>query len=171
MRHTVTGLVDKPADAQTIIDELMARCLCDRSNISLIAHDTSDLPSRAGATAVRTASQLAAAAGSMAVTTISGLTGLASGMTRHVRGVGVLRAFGDLGAALSRTALSTAEDLTHAFVDFGITDELARHYADSLRQGKILLVVDAKTENIARCARQMLATHGAVIPETHAAPH
>jgi hypothetical protein len=70
---------------------------------------------------------------------------------------------------LSRTALSTAEDLTKAFVDFGIERNLARRYPDALKKGSILIVVDAKTDNMASCARQVLATHGANVPETRAA--
>jgi hypothetical protein len=39
MRHTITGLVAKPVDAQRIIDELTSRCMSDRSDISLIAQE------------------------------------------------------------------------------------------------------------------------------------
>jgi hypothetical protein len=39
MERTVIGLADKPVDAQPIIEDLIGRCVCDRSDISLIAAD------------------------------------------------------------------------------------------------------------------------------------
>jgi hypothetical protein len=82
-----------------------------------------------------------------------------------VPGFGALKAVGQLGSMLSRSALSTVEDLTRTFVDFGIEQDLARRYSEALKQGSILIVVDAKTENMASCARQVMATHGAITPE------
>jgi hypothetical protein len=169
MRHTVTGLVEKPVDAQRIIDELTTRCLSDRSDISLIAQDSAGQGSGTASGAARAAGQVASAAGTAAASTVSSLFEFAAAATRQLPGFGVLKAFGQLGTMLSRTALSTAEDLTKAFVDFGIERDLARRYADALKKGSILIVVDAKTDNMARCARQVLTTHGATVPETRAA--
>jgi hypothetical protein len=166
MRHTVTGLVEKPIEAQRIIDELMSRCLSDRSDISLIAQDTAGM----GAGVTRTAGQLASAAGMAAKQTVSELFKFATETSRQVPGFGVLKAFGQLGAMLSRRALATAEDVAKAFADFGIEHDLARKYADALKQGQVLIIVDAKTDNMAQCARQVLATHGTVSPESRAAP-
>ena len=166
MRHTVTGLVEKPSDAQQIIDELTSRCLSDRGDISLISQDTAGQSSRLAAGATRVAGQVAVAATNAAATTFSGLMGLASAVTRNVPGFGVLNAFGQFGTTLSKAALHTAEDVAQAFVGFGIEQDLARTYADALRQGSILILVDAKTDNMAQCARQVMATHGAVTPDT-----
>jgi hypothetical protein len=168
MRQTVTGLVEKPVDAQRIIDELTNRCLSDRSDISLIAQNGSGQLSHMATGAARAAGHVAKAAGEAAATTFSGLAGVASAFTRQVPGVGVLSAFGQLGAALSRTALHTAEDLGKAFIDFGISQDLARTYSDALKQGHILIIIDAKTENQAKCAQQVLSTQGAVMPEVRA---
>jgi hypothetical protein len=165
MRHTVTGLVEKPVEAQQIIDELMARCLSDRSDISLIAQDDAGQASRLFAGAVHAAGQVAGAAGTAAAATGSAAMEFASAVTREVPGFGVLRAIGRLGASLSRTALATAEDLAKTLVDFGFEQSLAQSYADALREGRILIVVDAKTENMARCARQVMAARGAVMPD------
>jgi hypothetical protein len=152
-------------DAQRIIDELTTRCLSDRSDISLIAQDSAGQSVRMASGAARAAGHVASAAGAAAVNTVSGLFEFASAATRRVPGFGALKAVGQLGAKLSSTALSTAEDLTKAFVDYGIEHDLARRYSDALKQGKILIVVDAKTDNMARCARQVMATHGATAPE------
>ena len=169
MRHTVTGLVEKPVDAQRIIDELTTRCLSDRSDISLIAQDGAGQAAGTVAGASRAAGQVASAAGSAAVNTVSGLFEFASAATRQVPGFGALKAVGQLASSLSRTALSTAEDLTKAFVDYGIEHDLARRYSDALKQGNILIVVDAKTDNMARGARQVMSTHGATAHETRTA--
>jgi hypothetical protein len=167
MRHTVTGLVEKPSDAQQIIDELTSRCLSDRGDISLITQqDAAGRSSRVASGAARVAGQVAVATTNAAATTFSGLMGLAAAVTRNVPGFGVLNAFGHFGTTLSKAALHTAEDVAQAFVGFGIEQDLARTYADALRQGSILILVDAKTDNMAQCARQVMATHGAVTPET-----
>ncbi len=168
MRQALTGLVEKPVDAQRIIDELTTRCLCDRSDISLIAQESGGQPARMAAGAARTAGQVAMAAGNAAASTVSGLMDAASAVSRRVPGFGVLSAFGQLGATLSKSALHTAEDLAQAFVGFGVEQDAARRYADALQEGRILLIVEAKTDNIARCVRQVLATHGAVTPDTRA---
>jgi hypothetical protein len=165
MRHTVTGLAAKPADAQRIIEELMSRCLTDRADISLIAHDARGQPSRMVAGASRAAGQVAIAASTAAAHTFAGLMEFASTVTRQMPGGGVLSAMGQLGAKLSRTALHTAEELGRTFVDFGLEQDLARKHADALRDGSILIAVDAKTDAMAQCVRQVLSTHGASIPE------
>jgi hypothetical protein len=169
MRHTVTGLVTKPVEAQQIIEELLSRCLCDRSDITLIAQDTAGQPSRMVAGAARAAGQLTLAATSAAATTFSAMVGIATEVGRQAPGFGALSAAGRLGTALSKAAMHTAEDVAQAFISFGVEQDVARTYADALRVGHILVVVDAKTDAMASCARQIFASHGAVTPETHAA--
>ena len=46
MRHTITGLVDKPVEAQKIIDDLVSLCVCDRADISLMAGEPPAKPSQ-----------------------------------------------------------------------------------------------------------------------------
>lgn len=82
--------------------------------------------------------------------------------SRQVSGFGVLSAAGQLGASLSRSALGAAENLGKALMDFGVEDNLARDYADALRQGSILIIVGAKNDKMAQCARQVMAIRGAV---------
>lgn len=166
MTQTITGLVEKPVDAQRIIEELTTSCLSDRSDISIIAHESTGAASGTFAHAAQAAGQVAGAATAAASAAGSAFTGLASAVTRHVPGFGVLNAAGKLGAKLSGAALGTAEDVAKAFVDLGVRQGLAANYADALREGRILIVVDAKTDNMARCARKVMATHGAVTPET-----
>ena len=169
MRHTVTGLIDKPADAQKIIDDLLAQCLCDRSDIGMIAGN--DPRQRGGiAKAAHAAGQAAVAAGSAAATALEGILGVGSDLvSRRVEGFGMLSAAGKIGSILSRAALTGVQDVAKTFIDLGMEAELAREYAEALRQGSILIVVDAKTDNMASCARKVLAAHGALRAEARAA--
>jgi hypothetical protein len=166
MTHTITGIVDKPVAAQRIIEELTTTCLSDRSDISVVAKEGTVHVPGAMAQSAKAAGQVAGAASEAAAAAGSVLAGFASAVTRHVPGFGVLSAFGHLGAKLSSAALGSTQELAKAFVDLGVRQGLANQYADALREGRILIVVDAKTENMARCARQVMATHGAVTPET-----
>ncbi len=166
MRHTVTGLVDKPVDAQKIIDDLMMNCLCDRGDIGIMAGEAAHRPGGVLAQAARAAGQVVTAAGTAAATTLDGVMGIGSKLvSRQVSGFGLLSAVGQLGVVLSKAALNGAQDLAKALADMGMEAELARDYADALRQGSIVIVVDAKTDNMASCVRKILATHGAVSPE------
>ncbi|HYG55431.1 MAG TPA: hypothetical protein VD965_09050 [Burkholderiales bacterium] len=152
MRHTITGLVDKPVDAQRIIDDLVSLCVCDRSDISLMAGE------QQAAKPSQVVDQLAAPAWKV----FDGFLGAANDATRNVPGMGPVRAVGQLGAVLTRTAMSGAQDLVKSLVDFGLEDQVASRYADALRNGRMLIVIDAKTENMARCVQKVLATHGAM---------
>jgi len=136
MRHTITALVEKPIEAQYLIEELTARCMADRSDISLIAQENSGQVSRVLAGASRAAGEVAGAA----------------------------RAAATPGSSLLATAVGTLEDLARTFVDIGIEQSLARNYADALRKGHILIVVDAKTDAIAQCARQVMAKQRVLSP-------
>lgn len=161
MAHTVTGLADRPLEAQRIIDDLTSLCLCDRADISLIARDQAAPGSTAVSEAVRAAGQLTAAAAS----TFGALLGAGSrAVSRNVNvsGFGVLSVAGRLGGVLSKATLAGAEDLANAFKEFGMEGRFAREHADALQRGSILVVVEAKTAKAAECARQVMATHGAV---------
>ena len=151
MRHTITGLVDKPVEAQHIIDDLVSLCVCDRGDISLMAGEPAAKPSQV-------VDQLATPAWKV----FDSLVGAANDATRDVPGMGPLRAVGQLGTVLSKTALTGAQDLVKTLVDFGLEDQTATRYADALRNGRMLIVVDASTDNMARCVRQVLASHGAL---------
>lgn len=166
MGHTVTALVEKPVEAQRLIDDLTAMCLCERSDISLVAREHSGQAYEPMVKAVQAGGQVAAAAGVAAAKTLGGLLDLGSAIvSRKVSGFGILSAAGQVGATLSKSALDTAQDVGRALMDFGIGQSLAQAYADALARGAILVIVDAKTEKMADCARQVMATHGAAAPE------
>jgi hypothetical protein len=173
MEHTLTGLADRPLDAQLVIGDLVDQCLCDRSDISLMAGDHPDglagALSGAPAKAASVAGQLAAAAASTAATVLSGLLGTASSATsRRISGMGVMNAVGELGTMLARTSLSTSADLARALADFGLDARLASEYSEALQSGKILIVVRARTDKIEQCARKVMATRGVLTEPSQA---
>jgi hypothetical protein len=162
MTQTVTGLVGKPVEAQAVIDDLITLCLCDRSDISLIARDHPGQAQLSAGEAVRATGQVAAAAGAAAAKTLGALLGLGSAIvSRKVSGFGVLSAVGQAGATLSKIALETAQDVGKALMDFGIDRTQARAYADAISKGSIVILVEAKTQKIAECARQVMRTRAA----------
>jgi hypothetical protein len=170
MGYTVAGLVDKPVEAQGVIDDLTTLCLCERSDISLIARDHPGQGSLPVGEALRATGQVAATAGAAAAKTLASVLGLGSAIvSRKVSGFGVLSAVGQAGAALSKTAFDTAQDAVKALMDFGIERNLARVYADALGTGSILIVVEAKTQKMADCASRVMATRRAGAPEARSA--
>lgn len=173
MEHTVTGLADKPLDAQLVIGDLVDQCLCDRSDISLMAGEHADTLSGAlsgaPAKAASVAGQLASAAASTATTALTGLLGAASSATsQRTSGLGVLNAVGELGTMLARTTLNTSADLAKALAAFGLDAGRAREYSEALKDGKILIIVRAKTDKSEQCARKVMATRGVLAEASQA---
>ena len=62
MTTTIAGVVDKPLDAQRLVDELVSDCLCDRADISVMARDSMQARGRQGADTVKQALDTNAAA-------------------------------------------------------------------------------------------------------------
>jgi len=161
MRHMVTGLVAKPVEAQQIIDELTSSCACDRADISLIGRaDAGNVAAGTATRAVQATVGAASIAGSAAARTLQDMLQAAAGASRPTSVFGALSAAGHVASVLSRSTLDTAADLANAFVDFGLQEEAAHEYAEALRQGSILLIVHARSEKMAECARQVLASRG-----------
>jgi hypothetical protein len=163
---TIAGVVDKPVDAQRLVDELVSDCLCDRADISVMARDSVQARSRQGADTVKQALDTNAAAAKTLIDWAS--HGLES-VTRSVPGGGIIRAMGSLGARLASAGVSTAADLAKALVDLGVPRGEAQSYGQAFESGGIVVTVQARTENIARCARTVMMKYGAVADEPAAA--
>lgn len=157
MEHTVVGVAAKPVDAQRIIDELVERCLCDRKDISVLAGG------QAGNSSAQAVAGTAASAAGKTVGAILESVGMV--VSRPLSGSGMLNAAGHLAGTLSRTALNSVTELTRVFAELGLEGDVAARHADALQRGEIVILVHAKTERMAGCARQVLATHGATAPE------
>jgi hypothetical protein len=161
MANTVAGIVEKPADAQRIIDELQANCLCDRSDISLMHRDTAQVSG-----AVKSAVDSGAAAASSMVGAI--FAGV-NAVSRSLPGGGMLRAVGSFGIALANAGFDAGAGLAKALIDAGVPKDQAHQYSDAMNHGGILVVVQARTDKMAQCARQVFIKNGAIEPESRAA--
>lgn len=163
MRHTLSGLVSRPVDAQQIIEELTGACACDRADISLLAGGAAGQVSSTLARGVQAGGQAAASAAGAMAQTLQGLFGALSRVASQPSSLfssGGLTVAGDLASVISRSALNSVADLSQALVDFGVQEQLAHRYAQALRDGSILLIVRAHSDKMADCARAVLATHG-----------
>jgi hypothetical protein len=165
MTTTIAGVVEKPVEAQRLVDELVESCLCDRSDISVVARDALGGGRREGADTVKRALDANVEA---AKTLIGWMSDGLEAVTRSVPGGGSIRAFGSLGARLAEAGVGTAADLGKALVELGVPKAEARYYSESFDTGGILVTVQAHTDNIARCARSVMMKYGAVAEEAAA---
>jgi hypothetical protein len=143
MATTIAGIVQKPLDAQRLIDELVQGCLCDRADISVVARDST-----------------AGAAKSM----LDGAWQGFEAFSRSLPGGGMLRFVGGLGRTLADTAVTGAAETAKVLADLGVPKGEARYYGEAFEGGGMLVTVHAKTDNMARCVREAMRRHGALAP-------
>ena len=159
---TIAGVVQKPVDAQRLVDELVSDCHCDRSDISVVAQSAA----LEGAENVKKALDVnAAAAGTLINWMAHGL----ESVTKSMPGGGAVRAVGSLGAKIANMGVSTAAEFAKALIDAGVPKHEAGFYGEAFQRGGIVVTVQAKTDNIAMCARQVMMKHGATAEETSTA--
>ena len=166
MTTTIAGVVEKPVDAQRLVDELVSACLCDRSDISVMARDSVGDSRRQGVDTVKKALDTNADAAKVLINWMS--QGIEA-VTRSIPGGGMIRGFGSLAARLADAGVATAAELAKALVDLGVPRGEARHYGEAFERGGIVVTVQARTDNIAQCARKVMMQYGAVADEAAAA--
>jgi hypothetical protein len=166
MSKTIAGVVEKPVDAQRLIDELVSSCLCDRADISVIARDADR--ARADKTSGR-ADELRTALDTSAEGAKTMFGGLLAGLeavSRSIPGGGILRVIGNLGVALANAGVTTAAEVAKALIAVGVPAREAQYYGEAFEGGGVLVTVQAKTEQIAQCAQKIMMKYGAVAPES-----
>jgi hypothetical protein len=169
MQRMISGIVEKPVDAQKLIDELTTQCLCDRADIGVMSGPgAAAIPQPEAMSRIASgAGQAAGAAMNAAATLFNGLLGAAATVvSKPVSGVGMLTAAGQLANALSKSAFTGVDGLAKGLNEVGVAQDVARRHAEALQRGAILVVVHAKTENQAQRAQQVFAAH-AVAESTH----
>jgi hypothetical protein len=165
----VIGVVEKPIQAQQIIDELIGSCRCDRSDIGIMARGAGADVRLDAAKAMRRSAKAAAETAAATETLLDGIFRAAGSVaSRLLPGIGELRAVGPIAATLVGAGVGTGAGLVSALVDFGLPESQASYYADAVRRGCILITVSAKTNNIEKCAEQVLQERGALLRETRA---
>jgi hypothetical protein len=170
MTKTIAGVVEKPLDAQRLIDELERECLCERADISVMVRDAAGWWTREQS---ETAADLKRAIDTTASGARSLVDGLFEGLeavSRALPGGAVLRVFGSLGVTLAHAGVATAAELVKALVAVGIPQPEARFYGEAFARGGMLVTVQAKSDKIAQCARRVMAQHGALAPNDQVTP-
>ena len=145
MARLIAGVVEKPVDAQRLIDELVSDCLCDREDISVIARDPASSPAGKGARREEF-KQAVDQSAEGARTMFGGLLAGLETVSRAIPGGGILRVVGNLGIALANTGVTTAAELAKALAGAGLPAAEARFYADAFHGGGVLVTVTAKTD-------------------------
>ncbi|MBV9221405.1 MAG: hypothetical protein JO366_07600 [Methylobacteriaceae bacterium] len=162
--QTVTGLFDTPDQAHRAVTELEAAGI-PHSQISIMSNNADESwsnvsPAEEGRTSA------AGAVGSIGALAGGG-AGLLAGLgLLAIPGLGPVVAAGWLAAAaVGALAGGIAGGLIGALVDAGVSPEHAHVYAEGVRRGGSL--VAARVDDaLASKARSIMATNGAVDPET-----
>jgi len=145
---TVVGLFERYASAEQAINELMQRGF-KKQEISVIVRDSSASPAH---DADETNVTETVSAGAIGGTAIGGLAGLLVGLgTLTIPGIGAVIAAGTLTSVVTSTVAgagvgAVAGGLIGALVSLGISEEEAALYAEGVRRGNVLVVVQTEDE-------------------------
>lgn len=157
-RRTVVGVFDGPNHAEMALNELKAAGFTPEQ-VSVVARDNRETQAMVEGTGMG-----AEGAGTGAV--LGGITGGVLGWlvgigALAIPGIGPIVAAGALATTLGGAAIgAVAGGLIGALVDLGIPEEEARGYEESVRQGSILLTVNATSDEQAHQARSIFERHG-----------
>ncbi|WP_082692903.1 general stress protein [Bacillus sp. FJAT-29814] len=139
----VVGVYDTEQEAIAAIDQLLKRGY-SQNEISVIGKRVDHVTEETGA-----AVEESAATGAIAGGAIGGVTGLLAGAgALAIPGIGPLIAAGPI--ATSIVGLVTGAGLgglTGALVGMGIPDEEAEYYENSIKEGKILVLVEKRSDD------------------------
>ena len=168
MSRTVVGLFDTLTEAQHVITDLTDVGF-PRDDISLVANDAQSEYAKylAPGTVHRTDDAVTADEGAGFGAVVGGLTGiLASLGALAIPGIGPVIAAGPLVAALTGGAVGAVAGaatggIVAGLVKTGISEEDAQAYAEGVRRGGTMLVVNSP-DNMAQRAQDIMNRHGAV---------
>lgn len=159
MEATVMAVFRDHSSAERAVREMKERGF-GQEEISLIAKDEE---SRGGGEDMSYEDQNLAD-GTTAGGALGGLAGLLAGAgALLIPGIGPIIAAGPLAGAL--TGVVTG-GVAGGLIDYGIPEERGRHYEERVRQGRILVMVEAR-EGQSREAEEILQECGAEEVESH----
>jgi uncharacterized protein (TIGR02271 family) len=153
MAKTVIGLFDRMDEARQVVQELIDHGF-PRDDISLVSRQDQDgeyVTERGGERTSGTA--IGAGAGAA----LGGIGGLLVGLgALAIPGIGPVIAAGPLVTALVGVGIGAAAGgLLGALTDLGVPEEEAHYYAEGVRRGGVLLVVDTDDQRADRAAEIM----------------
>jgi uncharacterized protein (TIGR02271 family) len=157
-RGTVVGLFHDTTQAEQAIRDLKAAGFADRQ-IGVLMQDRDE--QRRFATDTGTKAGEGAATGALSGGVLGGILGLLAGVgALAIPGVGPIIAGGALASTLAGAGIGAAAGgLIGALIGMGIPEEDARYYESGLREGGILVTVDAGAQDV--LARRILLDAGA----------
>jgi hypothetical protein len=169
MAKTVVGLMDSPAEAQRVIQELID-CGFERSTIGVMASGRQGGDASAATSDDGSADQgepedrgRSALKGAGAGAALGGIAGLVVGLAAlPIPGVGPIIAAGPIAAALAGAGIgAVAGGVVGALTDLGVPEHEAHYYAEGVRRGGTLLTVTAANDELADRAARLMREHGA----------
>jgi uncharacterized membrane protein len=157
-RRTVVGVFDGPNHAQKALEQLRESGFSP-DQVSVVARDSGESRELVEDTGM---GATGAASGALLGGITGGVLGWLVGIgTLAIPGVGPIIAAGALATTLGGAALgAVAGGLVGALVDAGIPEEHARGYEEHVKGGKILLTVQAASDQQARQAHRIFDQHG-----------
>jgi uncharacterized membrane protein len=156
--HTVVGVFDGPNHAEQALNGLKAAGFTPQQ-VSVVAKDKQDVAQMAEHTDMAGES---AATGAATGGVLGGLAGFLVGISALViPGIGPIVGAGILVSTLAGAGIgAVAGGLVGALVGQGVSEEDAKGYEESVRQGSILLTVQAHGEAQAKQARAVFDQAG-----------
>lgn len=170
MAKTVAGLMENAAEAQQVVQELIADGI-DRSNIGVMASGAeSGLPVEAAPDSSVVGASGLKGAGTGAV--FGGLTGLLAELAGlAIPGVGPVIAAGPIATALAGGGIgAVAGGAISALTSIGVPEEETQYYTDGLRRGGVLVTVYAEDANMAERSVEIMRRHHVVDVNERAMP-
>jgi hypothetical protein len=149
MAKTVIGVIEDPAEAQEVFDELLKSGF-DRKDIGIV---TPDIISET----------TAAVTGASKGILFGGLTGMLLGAVAvALGGIGPVLAVGPVLPLLGGTVGAVAGGLIGGLTSKGVPERDARAFADGVRRGGTLIMAVARSDELAARAMEIMKRHGAV---------
>ncbi|MCK6207973.1 general stress protein [Bacillus infantis] len=143
----IVGVYDTQSEAIEAVEELRAQGY-DTNDISVVGKNDDDVEAVTEQTGTKAEEGLAA--GAAAGGTLGGLAGLLAGAgALAIPGIGPVLAAGPLAGALTGAAAGAGlGGLTGALVGMGIPEDDAEHYSGQIKEGKILVFVDGRSDKL-----------------------
>jgi len=164
MAKTVVGLMDSRAEADSVVQELISRCNCDQSDISVVARgEAGEYAGDAGHSKHGGETASGAMKGAGAGAALGGIAGLIAGAASlAIPGVGPIIAAGPIASALAGAGVGAlAGGLIGGLVNSGVPEDEAHYYAEGVKRGGTLITVHARSDDVAECAEQAMKKFGA----------
>lgn len=148
-KKKIVGIYDTEQKAILAVEDLKNQGY-NTEDISVISRNREDLDYISEETGTKAGK--GAATGAAAGGTLGGVTGLLAGVgALAIPGIGPIIAAGPIVAALTGAAAGAGVGgLSGALIGMGIPEDEAKHYDESVKDGKILVLVDKKDDFIER---------------------